>query len=94
MGKKRAHVWIKGRVQGVFFRAYTRDAALRERVTGWVRNVPDGRVEAVFEGDAEKVDAMLAWCREGSPLSHVDHLDIQEEVYQGEFDDFGVNYWR
>ena len=94
MGKKRAHVWIKGRVQGVFFRAYTRDAALKEMVTGWVRNLSDGRVEAVFEGDGEKVDEMVAWCRDGSPLSRVDHIEVQEEAYQGEFEDFGINYRR
>jgi acylphosphatase len=94
MTKKRAHVWIRGRVQGVFFRAYTRDAASKEKVKGWVRNLPDGRVEAVFEGDEENVDRILAWCHNGSPLSRVDHLEVQEEPYRGEFDDFGINYLR
>ncbi len=56
MKKHRVHVWIKGRVQGVFFRAYTRDAAQLIGVTGWVRNLPDGRVEAVFEGESDKVE--------------------------------------
>jgi acylphosphatase len=94
MTKKRAHVWIKGRVQGVFFRAYTRDAAIKENLTGWVRNLPDGRVEAVFEGDVLGVDRVLAWCTNGSPLSRVDHVEVQEEAYEGEFLDFGINYWR
>jgi acylphosphatase len=94
MEKKRAHVWIKGRVQGVFFRAYTRDAAVKERLTGWVRNLPDGRVEAIFEGDSENVDRVLAWCRGGSPLSRIDHVEVQEEPYQGEFTEFGINYLR
>lgn len=95
MGKRRVHVWIKGRVQGVFFRAFTRDAATRAGVKGWVRNIPDGRVEAVFEGDAEKVERMLEWCRhEGSPLSRVDHVDEQEEVYKGEFEKFEISYGR
>ncbi len=94
MEKKRVHVWIRGRVQGVFFRAYARDAAVKESISGWIRNLPDGRVEAVFEGDPENVDRMLAWCRGGSPLSRVDHLEVLEEIYVGEFDDFGINYLR
>ncbi|NLI32698.1 MAG: acylphosphatase [Deltaproteobacteria bacterium] len=92
MGNRRVHVWIRGRVQGVYFRAYTRDTALREGVTGWVRNLPDGRVEAVFEGEAEKVQRMLAWCREGSPLGRVDHVDHQEEEYKGEYQGFEISY--
>ena len=94
MEKRCVHVWIKGRVQGVFFRAYTRDAAVKEGVAGWVRNLPDGRVEAVFEGDGEKVERMVAWCREGSPLSRVDHVEIREEIYEGKFDRFEISYGR
>jgi acylphosphatase len=86
MKKSRAHVWITGRVQGVFFRAYTRDAAQRIGVSGWVRNLPDGRVEAVLEGEADKVEKMIEWCREGSPMSRVDTVEILEEVYTGNFD--------
>lgn len=94
MEKRRVRVWIKGRVQGVFFRAYTRDAAVREEVRGWVRNLPDGRVEAVFEGDSDQVGKMLAWCREGSPLSRVDQVEIHEEVYEGKLDRFEISYGR
>lgn len=91
MGKKRVHVWIEGRVQGVFFRAFTRDAALGMGVNGWVRNLRDGRVEAVFEGDEEAVDRMIAWCRqEGSPHSRVDHVEVREEEFQGEFSRFEI----
>jgi acylphosphatase len=86
MKKRRVHVWITGRVHGVFFRAYTREAAQLIGVTGWVRNLPDGRVEAVFEGEADKVEKMMEWCREGSPMSRVDRVDVLEEVYTGEFD--------
>ncbi|MGO9021735.1 MAG: acylphosphatase [Syntrophobacteraceae bacterium] len=86
MKKHRAHVWITGRVQGVFFRAYTRDAAHRIGVTGWVRNLPDGRVEAVLEGEADKVEKMIEWCREGSPMSRVDRVEVLAEVYTGDFD--------
>ncbi len=94
MDKKRMHVFISGRVQGVFFRAYTRDTAIREGVHGWVRNVPDGRVEAVFEGDRDKVDRMVAWCHEGSPLGRVDAVEAWEEPYAGEFGRFEIRYGR
>ncbi len=94
MEKRRVRVWIKGRVQGVFFRAFTKDAAIKEGVSGWVRNLRDGRVEAVFEGDGERVENMVAWCREGSPLSRVDHVETLEETYTGEFDHFDVTYGR
>ena len=94
MPNKRVHVWIRGRVQGVFFRAYTRDAAKQRNLKGWVRNLPDGRVEAVFEGEAEAVEDMLRWCHNGSPLSRVDDVEIVEEPYVGEFDDFHIRYGR
>jgi acylphosphatase len=94
MEKKRVHVFITGRVQGVFFRAYTRDTAIREGVQGWVRNVPDGRVEAVFEGDCDPVDRMVAWCHEGSPLGRVDFVDARDEPYTGDFEQFEIKYGR
>lgn len=94
MEKKRVRVLIKGRVQGVFFRAYTRDAATLEGLAGWVRNLPDGRVEAVFEGDAESVERMVAWCRQGSPLSRVERVEVHEEVYEGTHHRFEIGYGR
>jgi acylphosphatase len=90
MKKRRAHVWIMGRVQGVFFRAYARDASQLIGVTGWVRNLPDGRVEAVFEGDADKVERMVQWCYEGSPMSRVDEVEVLDEVYTGDFDRLAI----
>jgi acylphosphatase len=92
MTKRRAHVWITGRVQGVFFRAYTQDAAQQLGVAGWVRNLPDGRVEAVFEGDADKVEKMIAWCHEGSPMGRVDRVEVLEEVYTCEFDRLTITH--
>lgn len=92
MKKHRVHVWIKGRVQGVFFRAYTRDAAHLIGVTGWVRNLPDGRVEAVFEGDSDKVERMIEWCREGSPMSRIESVDLLEEIYTGDFDRLAITH--
>lgn len=81
---KRAHVVISGRVQGVWFRAHTRERAEKLGISGWVRNLPDGRVEAVFEGPDERVDEMVKWCHRGSPLSKVDRVDVTYESPQGE----------
>jgi acylphosphatase len=92
MDRKRVRVLISGRVQGVFFRAFTRDAAIQRGVTGWVRNLVDGRVEAVFEGSEEEVDQMAAWCQGGSPGSRVDQVEAHQEPYQGEFTSFEIRY--
>lgn len=89
---KRVHAYISGRVQGVFFRAATQRAAMDFNITGWVRNIADGRVEAVFEGEDENVDKMLAWCHEGPPAARVEKVLTQEEPYTGEFKDFNVKY--
>jgi len=90
--KTRAHVYISGRVQGVFFRASTREEAVRLGLSGWVMNMPDGRVEAVFEGEGSVVDEMVSWCRRGSPHSRVEDVVVSKEEYIGEFGDFGVRY--
>ncbi len=68
----RLHVVIEGRVQGVFFRASTRDEARARGLAGWARNLPDGRVEALFEGDKRVVENMLAWCHKGPPYAYVE----------------------
>ncbi len=68
------HVYIEGRVQGVWFRGWTEKQASKLGLTGWVRNLRDGRVEAVFAGDADKVGAMLALCRKGPPMARVDNI--------------------
>ncbi|KQC07307.1 MAG: acylphosphatase [Smithella sp. SDB] len=87
---KRVHVFISGRVQGVFFRATTHRAAIGFRLTGWVRNMPDGRVEALFEGNNEDVDKMLKWCHIGPPSAMVEKVIIEEEIFIGEFKDFHI----
>lgn len=89
---KRVHVYIRGRVQGVFFRAHTRKAAMGFRINGWVRNLPDGRVEAVFEGRQPEVDAVIDWCHRGPSAAIVERVDILDEPYTGEFDDFRILY--
>lgn len=80
----RAHVWVSGRVQGVFFRAYAEEEARAAGVAGWVRNAPDGRVEAVFEGRREAVEAMIRWCHRGSPSAVVAAVEVAWEEPRGE----------
>lgn len=88
----RAKVRIKGMVQGVFFRYSTSVEAKKISVTGWVRNVPGGDVEAVIEGEMEKVQRLIDWCQKGPPASRVDKVLINWEEYRGEFSDFSISY--
>ena len=76
---KRVHVLVAGRVQGVFYRSTCAEAARRLGVTGFVRNLPDGRVEAAFEGADADVDLMVAWCRRGPELARVDEMRVEPE---------------
>jgi acylphosphatase len=84
MSDARARAVIRGRVQGVFFRAETRDRARSLGLSGWVRNVPDGSVEAVFEGERERIESILDWCRRGPGLAEVDDVDVDWEQPRGE----------
>jgi acylphosphatase len=77
-------VVVRGRVQGVFFRVETRERARSLGLSGWVRNTPDGSVEAVFEGDREPIESMLAWCRRGPSLARVDDVQTEWEEPVGE----------
>ena len=90
--KVRAHAIIAGIVQGVFFRMETQRAADDRGVNGWVRNKSDGTVEAVFEGDPEKVNSMLDWCQEGPPRSVVHDVIVEWEEYTGEYGGFQITY--
>lgn len=83
MDRTRAHVYVSGRVQGVYFRASTRERARDVGVDGWVRNLADGRVEAVFEGSAEAVGSMVEWCHEGSSRARVEDVDVEYENPEG-----------
>lgn len=89
-GKVRAHVYVKGRVQGVFFRSTTQEEAQVSGVKGWVRNLRDGRVEAVFEGRQEAVEQMVSWCHCGPPGAVVQEVDVRWEKPTGEFKSFFV----
>ncbi len=81
--RSRAQVFVSGRVQGVFFRATTRDQATAHDVDGWVRNLDDGRVEAVFEGPEADVEAMVAFCHEGSDAARVEDVEVSYEAPEG-----------
>ena len=73
----RAHVFVSGKVQGVYYRANTRDTAEEHGVGGWVRNLRDGRVEAVFEGPEDAVESMVEWCHDGSPAARVEGVEVE-----------------
>jgi len=86
--KSKVHVVISGRVQGVWFRANTKNKAEQLGITGWVRNTPDGNVEAVFEGDEKSIEEMLEWCNHGPPLARVDNVEVGKQPVTDEFDQF------
>ncbi len=90
MGKARAHVLISGKVQGVFYRVNTKRMADKLGVKGWIRNLPDGRVEAVFEGDEEAVKRLISWCWIGPPGAKVTNIEVEWEEYLGEYESFKV----
>jgi acylphosphatase len=85
-----AHVFIEGRVQGVFYRFWAKEEAEKLGLTGWVRNTEDGKVEAVFQGKKEKVEKMIEKCHKGSHLADVKNLDINWEELNNNFTNFEV----
>ena len=90
--KKNVHVIISGRVQGVWFRASTKQKAEELGLTGWVRNTKDGCVEAVFEGEDGLIKEMIKWCHSGPPLSKVENVEIKNQKPIGGFKDFFIRY--
>jgi len=90
MRKKRLHLIIEGRVQGVWFRDSTRRQAVSLGVYGWVKNLPDGTVETVFEGESARVERLAAWCRQGPPGALVTRVNEQEQEFKGEFSSFEI----
>ncbi len=85
---KRAHIYVEGRVQGVGFRANTRRTANRLGLTGWVRNLRDGRVEIIAEGDDNMIDRLIQWCHRGTTMAHVTNVTVEKEDPTGEFNLF------
>lgn len=92
MTKTRAHVYVSGKVQGVFFRQNTKRQAQAKGVSGWVKNLEDGRVEAVFEGEEEAVKAVVEFCRVGPKAAEVSDMKVDWEVFRGEFEAFSIAY--
>lgn len=92
MATTRIHLWITGCVQGVCFRHYTQEEALSLGVVGWVRNLRDGRVEVVAEGEAGAVERLVLWCYQGPSMAHVEDVTLRKEEPTGEFDAFRVAF--
>lgn len=90
MANSRAHVIISGRVQGVFYRAHTRETARSLNLKGWVKNRYDSTVEAIFEGDEKDIEKMVEWCRQGPPSAKVDDVNVEWKKFTGEFNSFDV----
>lgn len=92
MDKQRMRLFVSGRVQGVFFRQALKATARKNGVCGWVRNLQDGRVEAVVEGDGLAVSYVVEWCHHGPAHAKVEDLEIKREKYTGEYAKFEVLY--
>lgn len=93
MVNARVHLFIEGRVQGVFYRAFTRDSAARLGLKGWAKNLYDGRVEVVFEGDKEDIEEAIQECRKGPPGSSVHEIEVVWEEYSGNYKGFEIKYY-
>lgn len=89
---RRVRLLVSGRVQGVFFRARTREEAQRLAIAGWVRNLPDGRVEVLAEGESRAITSLIAWCRQGPRFADVSEVEVIEEPPGNEFSSFEIRY--
>jgi len=92
MAKTRAHIFASGRVHGVYFRQHTKFQAQNQSVTGWVRNLDDGRVEAVFEGEESAVMTLVNYCRHGPKNASVTDFVVNWEPFQDEFQSFNIAF--
>lgn len=92
MSKQRIRIFVSGKVQGVFFRQALKVMAKKNNVTGWVKNLPDGRVEAVLEGNIEDVGRLIEWSHGGPANARVEDVEIVNEKFSGEFTQFDVLY--
>jgi acylphosphatase len=90
--KTRFHIFVSGRVQGVFFRESARRKAKKLGINGWVKNLADSRMETLLEGDKEKMEEMIRWIKKGPIFAKVEGMEVLIEEYQGEFDDFEIKY--
>ncbi|MBW2966619.1 acylphosphatase [Candidatus Woesearchaeota archaeon] len=92
MTKKRIHIIISGRVQGVFFRAGTKRQAKILNITGWVKNNPDRTVEIIAEGEETNLKQLISWCSKGPLIARVDDIKIEWQKYKKEFEYFSIRY--
>jgi acylphosphatase len=92
MGNQCVRIFVKGKVQGVFFRQALKVIAKKKNVSGWVKNLKDGRVEALFEGEDLDVSSIVEWCHAGSANARVEDIKIKNEKFTGEFSKFEVLY--
>ena len=92
MVEKQIHIFVTGRVQGVFFRQSTKVMAIKNNAKGWVRNLDDGRVEIVAQGETQDIDNLAHWCKTGPANSRVDEFELSEENISDEFENFEVRY--
>ena len=92
MSKQRVHLFVKGKVQGVFFRQALKVMAKKKNVFGCVKNLKDGRVEAILEGEDVNVSSLVEWCHAGPANARVEDIEIRNEKYKGEFSKFEVLY--
>ena len=90
--KSNVHVVISGRVQGVWFRASTKQKAEQLGLTGWVKNTHEGNVEAVFEGDDKKISEIISWCHQGPPMAKVVNVEVNNQAPTNSFDSFSIRY--
>ncbi len=90
MAQKRVHFIVRGRVQGVYFRAATQREARRLGITGWVKNRNDGSVEVVAEGDEDSIKELTGWASHGPSAARVDSVDVRWRGYTGEFAEFSI----
>ncbi|MDQ6723762.1 MAG: acylphosphatase [Thermoproteota archaeon] len=86
----RIHIFVTGKVQGVYFRQNTVYNAQELNISGWIRNLKDGRVEAVFEGEKVSIHKLLDWCRDGPKNAIVENIEIINEPYKNEYSDFQI----
>ena len=92
MVQKQIHIFFTGRVQGVFFRQSTKVMAIKNNVKGWVRNLDDGRVEIVAQGETQDIENLTQWFKTGPANSRVDEFELSEENISDEFETFEVRY--
>ena len=92
MSKQRVRIFVTGKVQGVFFRQALKVMAKKNNIFGWVKNLKDGRVEAILEGDEEKVNRLVEWSYRGPANARVEDVEIRNEKFMGEFSKFDVLY--